>query len=111
MRMQIVMQVLGQIMDRFITAYMLIKELLLRLVNKLRVSITLVYQSVPSIRNLLAQIKPSINRLVANLIIQVQLIKVGLMLVLHKVGQLGQQLLIIVRQILQRVYKALKREH
>ena len=109
--MQIVMQVLGQVMDRFITAYMLIKELLLRLVNKLRVSITLVYQSVPSIRNLVAQIKQNISRLVANLIIQAQLIKVGLIHVLHKAGDLGQQLLTIARKILQRVYKALKREH
>ena len=109
--MQIVMQVLGQIMDRFIIAYMLIKELLLRLVNKLLVSITQVYQSVPSIRNLLAQIKLSINLLVANLTIQVQLIKLGLINVLTKVGQLGQQLLTTVRQILQRVLNLLKRDN
>jgi hypothetical protein len=107
--MQIVMQVLGQIMDRFIIAYMLIKELLLRLVNKLLVSITQVYQSVPSIRNLLAQIKLSINLLVANLITQGQLIKVGLTHVLHKAGDLGQQLLLIARKIRQRVLNLLRR--
>jgi hypothetical protein len=111
MRMQIVMRVLGQLTAQFIAVYTLIKGLLSLLVSKLLVSITLIYQSVPSILNLLAQIKPSINHLVANLITQVQLIKVGLMLVLHKVGQLGQQLLTIAHQILQRVYKALKREH
>jgi hypothetical protein len=61
------------------------------------------------ITNQFAKIKQSISHLVAYLISQVLLIKVGLMLVLHKVGQLGQQLLITVRQILQRAYKALKR--
>jgi len=35
--------------------------------------------------------------------------KLGLMNVLHKVGQVGQQLLITVRQILQRVLNLLKR--
>ena len=40
---------------------------------------------------------------------QALLIKVGLMLVLHKVGQLGQQLLTTARQTLQRVYKVLRR--
>lgn len=107
--MQIVTQVLGRLMAQFITAYMLIKGLLLQLVNKLLVSITQVYQSVPSILNLLAQIKPSINRLVANLITQAQLIKVGLIHVLHKVGALGQQLLTIARQILQHVKAFLQR--
>jgi hypothetical protein len=109
--MHIVTQVLGQIMARFLTVCTLMGTLLLQLVNSLRVRFTLIYQSVATISNPLAKIKPSINHLVANLIIQVQLIKVGLMLVLHKVGQLGQQLLITVRQILQRAYKVLKREH
>jgi hypothetical protein len=65
---------------------------------------------VPSIRNLVAQIKQSINRLVANLIIQGQLIKVDLINVLHKVGDLGQQLVTIVRQIQQRVLVLLKQD-
>jgi hypothetical protein len=109
--MQIVTQVLGRVMDRFTTVYTWITVHLLLLANKLLASITPISQSVPYIRNLLAQIKPSINRLVANLITQVQLIKVGLIHVLHKVGDLGQQLLTTAHQILQRVYKALKREH
>ena len=107
--MQIVTQVLGRVMDRFTTVYMWIMAQLSLRVSKLRVSITHIYQSVPSIRNLLAQIKLSINRLVANLIIQAQLIKVGLIHVLHKAGDLGQQLLIIARQIPQRVKALLQR--
>ena len=72
---------------------------------------TLMIPYVNFIISQLVKVKQNINHLVAYLISQVLLIKVGLMLVLHKVGQLGQQLLITVRQILQRAYKALKREH
>ena len=54
-------------------------------------------------------LKSNIERLVAQLINQVPLMKLGLMNVLHSLGQVGQQLLTTVRQILQRVYKALKR--
>ena len=108
--MQLVTQVLGRLMDQCLTVYTLIKGLLLLLVSKLRVSITQVSQSVANLQllNHLAKIKQSINHLVANLIIQALLIKVGLMNVLHKVGQVGQQLLIIVRQTLQRVLNLLK---
>ena len=61
------------------------------------------------IKSQLAALKSNIERLVAQLINQVPLMKLGLMNVLHKVGQGGQHLLTTVRQILQRVYKALKR--
>jgi hypothetical protein len=54
-------------------------------------------------------LKSNIERLVAQLINQVPLMKLGLMNVLHNLGQGGQHLLTTVRQILQRVYKALKR--
>ena len=109
--MPLVTQVLGRLMAQCLTVYTLIKGLLFTLVSKLLVSITQVYQSVVNLQllNPLAKVKQSINHLVANLIIQVLLIKVGLMNVLHSLGQAGQQLLITVRQILQRVYKALKR--
>ena len=108
--MQIVTQVLGRLMAQFLTVYTLVKELLFTLVSKLRVSITQVYQSVANLQilNLLAKIKQSINHLVAQLTIQVQLMKLGLMNVLHKVGQVGQQVLIIARQIRQRVLNLLK---
>ena len=61
------------------------------------------------IKSQLAALKLSIKHLVAQLINPVLLMKLGLMNVLHKVGQVGQQLLITVRQIPQRVLNLLKR--
>ena len=54
-------------------------------------------------------LKSSIKPCHAQLTNQALLIKVGLMNVLHSLGQVGQQLLITVRQILQRVLNLLKR--
>jgi hypothetical protein len=54
-------------------------------------------------------LKLSIKPYRALLINQVLLIKVGLLNVLHSLGQVGQQLLTTVRQILQRVLNLLKR--
>ena len=54
-------------------------------------------------------LKLNIKLCLAQLINQALLIKVGLMNVLHKVGQVGQQLLTTVRQILQRVLNLLRR--
>jgi hypothetical protein len=54
-------------------------------------------------------LKLNIKPCLAQLINQVLLIKVGLMNVLHSLGQVGQQLLTTVRQILQRVLNLLKR--
>jgi hypothetical protein len=109
--MQLVTQVLGRLMDQCLTVYTLIKGLLFTLVSKLRVSITQVYQSVANLQllNHLAKIKQSIKPCLAQLTNQVLLIKVGLMNVLHSLGQVGQQLLTTVRQILQRVLNLLKR--
>ena len=53
-------------------------------------------------------LKLSIEPCLAQLINQVLLMKLGLMNVLHKVGQVGQQVLIIARQIRQRVLNLLK---
>jgi phage-related protein len=53
-------------------------------------------------------LKSSIKPCHAQLTNQGLLIKVGIMNVLHKVGQVGQQLLTTVRQILQRVLNLLK---
>ena len=61
------------------------------------------------IKSQLVALKSSIKLCLARLINQVLLMKLGLMNVLHKVGQVGQQLLITVRQILQRVLNLLKR--
>ena len=54
-------------------------------------------------------LKSSIKPCHAQLTNQALLIKVGLMNVLHSLGQVGQQLLTTVRQILQRVMNLLKR--
>ena len=54
-------------------------------------------------------LKLSIKPCLAQLTNQALLIKVGLMNVLHSLGQVGQQLLTTVRQILQRVLNLLKR--
>lgn len=69
----------------------------------------LVTHHVQLMSNQLAKIKLNIKHLVAPFIIQGQLIKVGLILALHKVGALGQRLLTTVRQILQHVLALLKR--
>jgi hypothetical protein len=61
------------------------------------------------IKSQFVALKLSIKPYLVQLTNQALLIKVGLLNVLHKVGQVGQQLLTTVRQILQRVYKALKR--
>jgi len=54
-------------------------------------------------------LKLSIEPCLAQLTNQVPLMKLGLMNVLHSLGQVGQQLLTTVRQILQRVLNLLKR--
>ena len=54
-------------------------------------------------------LKSSIKLCHAQLTNQALLIKVGLMNFLHSLGQVGQQLLTTVRQILQRVLNLLKR--
>jgi len=54
-------------------------------------------------------LKLSIELCLAQLTNQVPLMKLGLMTVLHKLGQVGQQVLIIAHQILQRVLNLLKR--
>jgi len=54
-------------------------------------------------------LKLSIKPYLAQLTNQGLLIKVGLMTVLHKLGQVGQQLLTTARQILQRALNLLKR--
>ena len=61
------------------------------------------------IKSQFVQLKLSIKPLVVQFTNQVLLIKVGLLNAVHKVGQLGQQLVTIARQILQRVLNLLKR--
>lgn len=70
-----------------------------------RVTLTAQY-----IKSQFVAIQLSIKPYLAQFTNQVLLIKAGLILVARKVGALGQQLLTIVRKILQRVLALLKRD-
>jgi hypothetical protein len=109
--MHIVTQLSGRIMALYSQALVWLKEQLLQLVNSLRVNYILASLSVVNLWNRLAKILLNIKVLLANLTTQAQLIKVGLKHVAITSGQIGQQLLTTVRQILQRVYQALKRDN
>ena len=61
------------------------------------------------IKSQFVALKLSIKPYLVQLTNQALLIKVGLMNALHNLGQVGQQLLTTVRQILQRVLNLLKR--
>ena len=61
------------------------------------------------IKSQFVALKLSIKPYLVQLTNQALLIKVGLMNVLHNLGQVGQQLLTTARQILQRVLNLLKR--
>ena len=65
--------------------------------------------TVQYIKSQFAQVKLSIKPWLVQFTNQALLIKVGLLNAAHKVGQLGQQLVTIVRQIPQRVLNLLKR--
>ena len=107
--MHIVTQLSGRIMALYSQALVLLKALLLQLVNSLRVNYILVSLSVVNLWNRLVKILLTFKVLLAHLITQAQLIKVGLKHVVITSGQIGQQLLTTVRQILQRVLNLLKR--
>jgi len=109
--MHIVTQLSGRIMALYSQALVWLKEQLLQLVNSLRVNYILASLSVVNLWNRLAKILLNIKVLLANLTTQAQLIKVGLKHVAITSGQIGQRLLTTVRQILQRVYQALKRDN
>ena len=107
--MHIVTQLSGRIMALYSQALVWLKEQLLQLVNSLRANYILVSLSVVNLWNRLVKISLTFKVLLANLITQAQLIKVGLKHVVITSGQIGQQLLTTVRQILQRVLNLLKR--
>ena len=107
--MHIVTQLSGRIMALYSQALVWLKEQLLQLVNSLRVNYILASLSVVNLWNRLVKILLNFKVLLAHLITQVLLIKVGLKHVVITSGQIGQQLLTTVRQILQRVLNLLKR--
>jgi hypothetical protein len=93
----------GQRMVQYFQASVLQMVQLCKHVNNWLVKSIHTYLNALCIYILLAKTKLNTKRLVANLIIQVQLIKVGLINVLHKAGDLGQQLLTIAHRIRQHV--------
>jgi len=107
--MHIVTQLSGRIMALYSQALVWLKELLSLLVSNLRANYIQVSLSVVNLWNHLVKILLTIKVLLANLTTQAQLIKVGLKHAAITSGQIGQQLLITVRQILQRVLSLLKR--
>jgi hypothetical protein len=107
--MHIVTQLSGRIMALYSQALVWLKVLRYKLVNNLRANYIQVSLSVVNLWNHLVKILLTIKVLLANLIIRVQLIKVGLKHVAITSGQIGQQLLTTARQIRQRVLSLLKR--
>ena len=89
----------------------MVSTLKLHCSNIIALGIDLATRIVQSIKSQYVQLKLNIEPYLAQFIIQARLMKVELMIVLLNLGVRGQQLLITVRQIPQRVYKALKREH
>lgn len=89
---RIVMQVNGKIIALSSQVWALLTEQLWHPVSNLLASITQASLSaVNQFRNLLAQIALSFKALLVNLIIQVQLIKQGLINALRKAFQIGSQ--------------------
>ena len=109
--MHIVMRLSGRIMALYSQALVWLKVLLLQLVNSLRVNYIRASLSAVNLWNRLVKILLNFKVLLAHLITQVLLIKVGLKHVVITSGQIGQRLLTTVRQILQRVLNLLKRGH
>ena len=109
--MHIVTRLSGRIMALYSQALVWLKVLLYKLVNSLRVNYIRVSLSVVNLWNRLVKILLNFKVLLAHLITQVLLIKVGLKHVVITSGQIGQRLLTTVRQILQRVLNLLKRGH
>ena len=109
--MHIVTRLSGRIMALYSQALVWLKVLLYKLVNSLRVNYIRVSLSVVNLWNHLVKILLNFKVLLAHLITQVLLIKVGLKHVVITSGQIGQRLLTTVRQILQRVLNLLKRGH
>ena len=111
MRLRIVTQLSGLLMARYIRVLELLTVLRCKLVKLLRVNCTHIFQNVATqSHNLFVQLKLNIKLWLVQCTVRAQLIKAELINVLHKAGDLGQQLLTTVRQIQQRVLALLKRK-
>ena len=109
--MRTVMQRSGQLMVQYIQALGLRIVQLCKLAKPLLANFTHIFQNVVTqCRNLFVQAKLSIKPLAVQFTNQVLLIRVGLTIVLHRLGELGQQLVTIVRKIHQRALNLVKRD-
>ena len=107
---RIVMQLNGLIMVQFTQALEWLTALLWKVVNSLRASYIRLSLSVVNLLNRLVKILSNFKALLANLITQVQSIKLVLKRAVTINGQIGSQLLTIARQTLQLVKQALKKD-
>jgi len=111
MRLRIVTQLSGQVMVLFTRVLEWLMELRCKLVKPLLVSFIHIFQNVGiQLHNLFVQLKLNIKLWLVQFTVRVQLIRAELINVLHKAGDLGQQLLTTVRQIQQHVLALLKRK-
>ena len=100
----------GQLMVQYIQALVLRMVQRCKLVSNWLVNFIHTYLNAQFILNLFVQIKLNIKHWLVQFTNQVLLIRVGLILVAHKVGQLGQQLVTIAHKIHQHVLVLLKRD-
>ncbi len=100
---RIVMQLSGRGMARFTQALASLKVRLCKLVSNLRVSFILASLSVANLFNRLVKTLSNFKVLLVSLTTAVQLTKAALKRVVIISGQIGQRLLTIARQTLQRV--------
>jgi hypothetical protein len=110
MFMHIVTQLSGRGMALFIQAWAWLKALLCKLVSSLRVNSIRVYLSVISLCNHLVKTLLNFKALLVNLITVVQSIKLALKPVVTISGQIGQRLVTIAHQTLQRVKAQFKKD-
>jgi hypothetical protein len=111
------MHMLGTVISSLIAKVTLFLDLCLAAVSQtmtlyrtiIAVGIDRMTLIVQYIKSQLVALKLNIELCLAQLTRAVLLMKLGLMNVLHKIGQVGQQLLTTARQILQRVLNLLKR--
>ena len=109
MRLRIVTQLSGLLMALYIRVLELLTVLRCKLVKLLRVNCTHIFQNVATqSHNLFVQLKLNIKLWLVQCTVRAQLIRAELINVLHKAGDLGQQLVTIARKIHQRAKQVLK---
>jgi hypothetical protein len=111
MFMHIVTQLSGRLMALYTQVLEWLKALLCKLVSNLRVSSIRVFQSVVNLWNRLVKTSLSFKAFLASQIKVVQSIKAALKRAVTISGQIGQQLVTIAHQTLQRVKAQFKKDN